>query len=71
MSSLFHPSLLSNSIGRSFEPTSPLNPRTKEAGQIKNSPAVRENVRMFFAQVRPKGAKFTKRFSGRTKGTRR
>ncbi|RWX46878.1 hypothetical protein H206_03514 [Candidatus Electrothrix aarhusensis] len=49
MSSLFHPSLLSNRFGQSFELPSPSIPRTKEAGQAKSSPAVRGNVQMFFA----------------------
>ena len=49
MNSLFHPSLLSNRFGQSFELPSPSIPRTKEAGQAKNSPAVRENIQMFFA----------------------
>ncbi|MCI5163760.1 MAG: hypothetical protein D3917_17450 [Candidatus Electrothrix sp. AX5] len=48
MNSLFHPSLLSNRFGQSFELPSPSIPRTKEAGQAKNSPAVRGNIQMFF-----------------------
>ncbi|MCI5138107.1 MAG: hypothetical protein D3922_06750 [Candidatus Electrothrix sp. AR1] len=48
MNALFHPSLLSNRFGQSFELPSPSIPRTKEAGQAKKSPAVRENVRMLF-----------------------
>ncbi len=49
MSSLFHPNSLTSRFGQSFEqPSPPSILRTKKAEQAKKSPAVLENIRMFF-----------------------